>query len=89
MVPCKPVCMRASLIQTLVYLIILLHLVTLDQPISGTYLLNKNGSFRVSSKIFTHSRKGFSFDVKNSIIKTYKELYVILCYISHFQNMTV
>ena len=35
-------------------------------------LLNKNGSFRISSKLFTHSRKGFSSYVKNIIIETYE-----------------
>ena len=35
-------------------------------------LLNKNGSFRISSKIFTHSKKGFSSYVKNIIIETYE-----------------
>ena len=34
-------------------------------------LLNKNGSFRISSKVFTHSKKGFSSYVKNIIIETY------------------
>ena len=34
-------------------------------------LLNKNGSFRISSKVFTHSKKGFNFYVKNIIIGTY------------------
>ena len=35
-------------------------------------LLNKNGSFRISSKVFTHSKKGFSSYVKNIIIETYE-----------------
>ena len=35
-------------------------------------LFNKNGSFRMSSKVFTHSKKKFSFYVKNIIIETYK-----------------
>ena len=29
-------------------------------------LLNKNGSFRISSKVFTHSKKGFSSYVKGT-----------------------
>ena len=33
---------------------------------------NKNGSFRISSKVFTHSKKGFSSYVKNIIIETYE-----------------
>ena len=35
-------------------------------------LLNKTGSFRISSKVFTHSKKGFSSYVKNIIIETYE-----------------
>ena len=35
-------------------------------------LLNDNGSFRISSKVFTHSKKGFSFYVQNIIIETYE-----------------
>ena len=35
-------------------------------------LLNKNGSFRIPSKVFTHSKKGFSSYVKNIIIETYE-----------------
>ena len=35
-------------------------------------LLNKNGSFRISAKVFTHSKKGFSSYVKNIIIETYE-----------------
>ena len=35
-------------------------------------LLNKNGSFRISSKVFTHSKKGFSSCVKNIVIETYE-----------------
>ena len=35
-------------------------------------LLNKNGSFRISSKVFTHRKKGFSSYVKNIIIETYE-----------------
>ena len=34
-------------------------------------LLNENGRFRISSKVFTHSKKGFSSYVKN-IIETYE-----------------
>ena len=34
-------------------------------------LFKKNGSFRISSKVFTHSKKGFSSYVKNIIIETY------------------
>ena len=35
-------------------------------------LLNKNGSFRISSKVFTHSKKEFRSYVRNIIIKTYE-----------------
>ena len=36
-------------------------------------LLNKNGSFRISSKVFTHSNKGTERSyVKNIIIETYE-----------------
>ena len=35
-------------------------------------LLNKNGSFRISSKVFTHSKKEFSSYVKNIVIETYE-----------------
>ena len=43
-------------------------------------LLNKNGSFRISSKVFTHSKKGFSSNVKNIIIETYEvECNIVNC----------
>ena len=35
-------------------------------------LLNKNGSFRISSNVFTHSKKRFSSYVKNIVIETYE-----------------
>ena len=37
-------------------------------------LLNKNESFRISSKVFTHSKKGFRSYVKNIISETYEVL---------------
>ena len=35
-------------------------------------LLDENGSFKISSKVFTHSKKRFCSYVKNIIIETYK-----------------
>ena len=45
---------------------------TKHKLLNNLKLLNKNGSFRISSKVFTHSKKGFSSYVKNVIIETYE-----------------